>query len=450
MTNFNDTIAAISTPIGKGGISVIRVSGKDTFKIVKNIFKSHNPIKQFEANKTYFGKIYAGEELIDQAVISIFRSPKSYTGEDIIEISCHGGNFVTRRILELVLSRGARHARKGEFTRRAFLNGKLDLTEAESVIDLIDAKTRKSQKAAIKRLEGKLYKGIESIINEIEHLRTEIELDIDFPEHSNEQTDYENIMEQIESVDKQISELIATADEGIILNEGYRIAIAGEPNAGKSSIFNKLIENERSIVTEIPGTTRDYIEEDISLQGYLIKLFDTAGLRDSRNEIEKSGIKKSFDVVKDAHLVLWIEDLSQDKKLSIPERIKCKDHLVLFNKSDLVSKIPPQINDFKNSLAVSAKTGANIENLKSKIVEQVDIGDYELSHGMISNARQLSAAKKCKHALQKAKKSSQEETGFEFIAFDLREASEHLEEIIGKITSKKIINNIFDRFCVGK
>ncbi|MBS3767484.1 MAG: tRNA uridine-5-carboxymethylaminomethyl(34) synthesis GTPase MnmE [Candidatus Cloacimonetes bacterium] len=450
MTNHNDTITAIATPPGKGGIAVIRISGPESLAIIKQIFKPSTPVKEYRPNITYLGKVFDENELIDQVIVIYYKAPHSYTGEDVIEISCHGGKFLTRTILELVLSRASRLARKGEFTKRAFLNGKLDLTEAESVVDLIDAKTRKSQKVAIERLEGKLYEGIEGIIKEINELRTEIELDIDFPEHSNQKTNHKNIVNKIQFIKNEITRLIATADEGIILNEGYRIAIAGEPNAGKSSIFNRLIENERSIVTDIPGTTRDFIEEDISLEGYWIKLFDTAGLRESTSEIEISGIKKSYDIVKNAHLVLWIEDTSVHKEIIIPERIKNKDYFIILNKLDLL-KSPPSIDkNCEHIVAVSAKTGHNIDVLKDMIIDKIDLEEYDISQGILSNARQLSSAKKCRRSLLKALKSAKGESGYEFIAFDLREASEYLEEIIGKITSEDIINNIFDRFCVGK
>jgi len=450
MTNHNDTIAAIATPPGKGGIAVIRISGPESLAIIKQIFKPSTTVKEYRPNITYLGKVFDENELIDQVIVIYYKAPHSYTGEDVIEISCHGGKFLTRTILELVLSRASRLARKGEFTKRAFLNGKLDLTEAESVVDLIDAKTRKSQKVAIERLEGKLYEGIEGIIKEINELRTEIELDIDFPEHSNQKTDHKNIVNKIQFIKNEITRLIETADEGIILNEGYRIAIAGEPNAGKSSIFNRLIENERSIVTDIPGTTRDFIEEDISLEGYWIKLFDTAGLRESTSEIEISGIKKSYDIVKNAHLVLWIEDTSVHKEIIIPERIKDKDYFIILNKLDLL-KSPPSIDkNCEHIVAVSAKTGHNIDVLKDMIIDKIDLEEYDISQGILSNARQLSSAKKCRRSLLKALKSAKGESGYEFIAFDLREASEYLEEIIGKITSEDIINNIFDRFCVGK
>ncbi|MBS3741068.1 MAG: tRNA uridine-5-carboxymethylaminomethyl(34) synthesis GTPase MnmE [Candidatus Cloacimonetes bacterium] len=450
MTNHNDTITAIATPPGKGGIAVIRISGPESLAIIKQIFKPSTPVKEYRPNITYLGKVFDENELIDQVIVIYYKAPHSYTGEDVIEISCHGGKFLTRTILELVLSRASRLARKGEFTKRAFLNGKLDLTEAESVVDLIDAKTRKSQKVAIERLEGKLYEGIEGIIKEINELRTEIELDIDFPEHSNQKTNHKNIVNKIQFIKNEITRLIETADEGIILNEGYRIAIAGEPNAGKSSIFNRLIENERSIVTDIPGTTRDFIEEDISLEGYWIKLFDTAGLRESTSEIEISGIKKSYDIVKNAHLVLWIEDTSVHKEIIIPERIKNKDYFIILNKLDLL-KSPPSIDkNCEHIVAVSAKTGHNIDVLKDMIIDKIDLEEYDISQGILSNARQLSSAKKCRRSLLKALKSAKGESGYEFIAFDLREASEYLEEIIGKITSEDIINNIFDRFCVGK
>lgn len=449
MQNQTDTIAAISTPPGIGGISVIRISGSESIQVLAKSYKGKITPKNFKTHSIYFGKIFDNNQLVDEVLVSVFIAPHSYTGEDVIEISCHGGNFVTQLILQIMLRNGARMALPGEFTQRAFLNGKMDLTEAEAVIDLIQAKTKHSQEAAIYQLEGKLYSSIQKILKRITLLRSEIELDIDFSDQGLEhKTKKEELIKEFKDIKKEISLLVNTGDEGIILSEGYRIVIAGEPNAGKSSLFNKIIENERAIVTEIPGTTRDYIEEDIALKGYLIKLFDTAGLRESRNKIEKVGIEKSVDIIKKAHLILWVHDITLYKQFSIKEQLADKDIIEVFNKIDLVKvrKKPEK----PNIAYVSALSGVGIGELKNKIIRRIDPGKYDISSGLISNTRQLAAAKKSLQSINQAIKTTQKKLGLEFIAFDLREASEALEEIIGKVTSDDIINSIFDRFCVGK
>ncbi len=448
MQNQTDTIAAISTPSGIGGISVIRISGPESIQVLAKSYKGKIAPKNFRTHSIYFGKIFDSNQLVDDVLVSVFIAPHSYTGEDVIEISCHGGNFVTQLILQIMLRNGARMALPGEFTKRAFLNGKMDLTEAEAVIDLIQAKTKHSQEAAIYQLEGKLYSAIKKILDEITEIRSQLELDLDFSDQGLEYSTTEGLLTQLKAIKKKISSLVHTGDEGIILNEGYRVVIGGEPNAGKSSLFNKIVENERAIVTEIPGTTRDYIEEDIALKGYLIKLFDTAGMRESRNKIEKVGIEKSVDIIKKAHLILWVQDITVHKQFSIKEQLADKDIIEVFNKIDLV-KVKKKSE--KPSIAyVSALSGERISVLKNKIIGRIDLGKYDISQGLISNTRQLVAVKKSFQSINQAIKTTKSNLGLEFIAFDLREASESLEEIIGKVTSDDIINSIFDRFCVGK
>lgn len=448
MNKHNSTIAAISTPAGIGGISIVRMSGSKSISILSKSLKCKTLPKNFRTNSIHHGKFVDSGKIIDDVMVSVFISPNSYTGEDIVEINCHGGNFVTHRILQILLKNGAQIAKPGEFTKRAFLNGKMDLTEAEAVIDLIHSKTKHSQEVAISQLEGKLYSSIKKILNKITNLRTEIELNIDFSEQGLEKINFKELLEKLRIVKKEIELLVNTGNEGIILNEGYRVVIAGESNAGKSSIFNKLVENERSIVTDIPGTTRDYIEEDISLQGYLIKVFDTAGLRKSNNKIENVGIEKSFSIINKAHLLLWVYDITANIKSSMKSQLNDKDFIEVFNKIDLVKNK----TIYKNSSIayVSALTGEGIDKLKAKIISKIDVNKYDISNGLISNSRQLAAATKGLKALKKAMKATQEKIGLEFIAFDLRTASKALEEIIGKITSDEIINSIFDKFCVGK
>jgi len=446
MINHNDTIAAVSTPPGIGGISVIRISGVDCTKILEKIFKSNLSAKEMQSHHIYYGKIFDDNSLIDEVLVSVFKKPNSFTGEDVLEISCHGGSFVTQRVLQTILKYGARHAEKGEFTKRAFLNGKIDLTEAEAVIDLIQASTKHSLESALFQLEGKLHHAIKLILDDISTIRSEIELDIDFSDQGLEHKKYEDYLIVLKEIKTKIGRLISSAQEGLILHDGYRVVIAGPPNAGKSSVFNKIIENERAIVTEIPGTTRDYIEEDIALEGYLIKLFDTAGLRERADEIERFGIDKAYKILKNAHLILWIEDCTVSRETSIPSFEGTK-LISVMNKSDLIEKKEIEVEE---SIFVSAKTGNGINRLKQEIIKNVDIQKFDLTGGIITNSRQLSAAEKSLKAINQAIETTEAEKGLEFIAFDLHEASEYLEEIIGKISSEDIINSIFDRFCVGK
>jgi len=446
MINHDDTIAAVSTPPGIGGISVIRISGTDCFAILEKVFVSHIPVTEMKSHHIYYGKIYNKNILIDEVLVSVFKNPNSFTGEDVVEISCHGGAFVTQSVLKTILKKGARHAVKGEFTKRAFLNGKMDLTEAEAVIDLINASTKHSLESAIYQLEGKLYNSINKILIDITSVRSEIELDIDFSDQGLEHKKYQDYLSILLGIKSRIKKLITTAHEGLILRDGFRVVIAGPPNAGKSSVFNRIIENERAIVTDVPGTTRDYIEEDIALEGYLVKLFDTAGLREKADKVEQFGIEKAYRILKDAHLVLWIEDCSVSRETHLQNFEGIKTISVL-NKSDLLKKENAVNTD---SILVSAKSGSGIEDLKKIIVDNIDVSEDDLAGGLITNSRQLSAAEMSLSAINQAVETTKSKRGLEFIAFDLHEASEYLEEIIGKISNEDIINSIFDRFCVGK
>ncbi len=446
MISHNDTIAAVSTPPGIGGISIIRISGSECLQVLQKIFTTSTKPEEMRSHHIYYGKIYDEKALIDEVLVSVFKKPNSFTGEDVLEISCHGGSFVTQRVLQTILKNGARHAVKGEFTKRAFLNGKIDLTEAEAVIDLIQASTKHSLESALFQLEGKLHHAIKLILDEISTIRAEIEMDIDFSDQGLEYKKSEEYVKDLIEIKSKIGKLVNTAQEGMILHDGYRVVIAGPPNAGKSSVFNRIIENERAIVTEIPGTTRDYIEENIALEGYLVKVFDTAGLRERADEIEQFGIEKAYKILKKAHLILWIEDCTVSRETSIPS-LKDTKLISVFNKSDLIEKNEIVVGE---SILVSAKTGNGINRIKQEIIKNIDIQKFDITGGLITNSRQLSAAEKSLKAINQAIETTEVKRGLEFIAFDLHEASEYLEEIIGKISSEDIINSIFDRFCVGK
>ncbi|KQC11351.1 MAG: hypothetical protein APR54_11035, partial [Candidatus Cloacimonas sp. SDB] len=333
-----DTICAISTPPGTAGIAVIRVSGPQAISAVDHIFQGKRPLKELSSHKVVYGRIVDKAEIIDEVCASIFRNPHSYTGEDVVEISCHGNTFIANRILELLL-RKLRLAEPGEFTQRAFFNNKLDLTQVEAVGDLLQARTKKSHRAAMEQLQGSLHKKITALLERITALRIQFELEIDFPEQDNELTDQNELLQNFQEIGNDLSELAKTGDEGVILKEGLKICLVGAPNVGKSSIFNTFLDSERAIVTPEPGTTRDYLEEAISLNGYLIRIFDTAGIREAADQVEEMGIKKSYDIIRNSHKILFItdgkenqEELQNLMKIVDPQKI-----IKVLNKSDLFS-----------------------------------------------------------------------------------------------------------------
>ncbi len=447
----SDTVCAISTPPGISGIAVIRVSGMNAIPVVNKIFRSRKSLDQIEPRKVTFGKIYDKDLLVDDVLVTVFPSPHSYTGEDVVEISSHGNTFITNRILELLL-RSCRLAEPGEFTQRAFLNDKIGLTQAEAVGDLLNAKTRYSHLAALKQLEGSLRHRIESLLGNITGLRIKLELEIDFMEQGLGQLNKIDFLTNLEKIKVDLIDLTGSGSEGLILKDGLRISLVGAPNVGKSSIFNAFLETERAIVTPHPGTTRDYLEEAISLQGYLVRIFDTAGIRDTENDIEKIGIERSFEIIGNSHKVLFIidgeENLTEYKKLI---GIVPKKHVIkIINKSDQLK--PELIQDFrkKGYIPCSAVKPEGLRKLKEMILSEIRISEEKLDSGILTNTRQIAAATRALDSIEKALNSFKQDMGYEFTAFDLKEASGALEEIIGKITTDDVLNRIFENFCVGK
>ena len=447
----SDTICAISTPAGISGIAVIRISGPKALEYVDLIFRGKKTLKDLDSHKVIYGKIHSNTEMIDEVYVSVFKKPHSYTGENVVEISCHGNTFIANRILELLLI-NARLADPGEFTQRAFLNDKIDLTQAEAVGDLLQAKTKKSHKAAIEQLQGSLHRKIDAMLKRITSLRTLLELEIDFMEQGLEETDRINMLSDLNELRQELNELADTGNEGLILKEGFMLGLVGAPNVGKSSIFNSFLETERAIVTPIPGTTRDYLEEAISLNGYLVRFFDTAGIRDTSDKIEEIGIKRSYDIIKRSHKVLFITDGKQNKKeLDQLQKICDPDKIIkIFNKADLYSISEIEALKAQGYIPCSTVEPEGLKDLKKELLEQIEISDDELHSGILTNTRQIAAVKKAVSALEKAEKSLQESLGPEFTAFDLKEASTALEEIIGVISTDDILNKIFSDFCIGK
>jgi len=447
----SDTICAISTPIGTGGISVIRLSGPKAFEYTDKIFQGNKALKDLDSHRVIYGKIKDNSETIDEVYVSLFKKPRSYTGEDVVEISCHGNTFIANRILELLLLQ-ARLAEPGEFTQRAFLNNRIDLTQAEAVGDLLQARTKKSHKAAIEQLQGSLHNKIDGLLKKLTTLRTLLELEIDFLEQDLEDTDKNKILEELIDLKSDLRKLADTGEEGLILKDGFMVSLVGAPNVGKSSIFNSFLETERAIVTPIPGTTRDYLEEAISLKGYLVRFFDTAGIRKTTDQIEEIGIQKSYDIIKKSHKVLFIIDGKENKtELKQLHKIISPDKIIkVINKADLYSKKEIDIFKKQDYIPCSTINADGLNDLKKVLLEQINIGDDELHSGILTNTRQIAAVKKAISTLEKAENSLINNLGPEFTAFDLKEASLALEEIVGIISTDDILNLIFSEFCIGK
>lgn len=437
-----DTIAAIATPLGTGGVGVIRISGDTSFDIIKKIYSKQN----LTAGRISHGWIADNGKKIDEVIILPFKNPNSYTGEDIIEIHCHGGMNVVRNILDLVLKNGARTAERGEFTKRAFLNKKMDLSQAEAVADLIHAKTRNFAIQSAKNLSGVLGEKISEIKKQIFETLSKIIAGIDFPEDVAE-PEYSYLISSFENSLKEIDEILSCAKTSDILRQGVKIAIVGKPNVGKSSLFNKLLNVERAIVTDIAGTTRDVIKENLDWD-VAITLIDTAGIRESDEvgKVEEIGIEYSKQSADEADLVLFIYDASRgmnDEDKAILDLIKNKTHLIIANKCDLIQ------NKIENAINISVETGLGIEDLKNKIKEIVcnfSSDDTEF----ITNKRQQDCLEKCRESLTNALNAAKINELQDLISIDLKSALLYLDEITGEVITDEILENIFSHFCIGK
>lgn len=451
MNYHKDTISAVSTPQGVGGLAVIRISGPKAVEIADSFFQAPKSLLQIPSRKAVFGKIYDNEQLIDEVIITVYRSPNSYTGEDLVEISCHGSIYITSRIMEMLL-RKTRLANRGEFTQRAFLNDKMGLTKAEAIGDLIESKTQLAHLAAIEQYKGSLRKRIAKILTKITDLRTLLELEIDFAEQGLEQMDHTTFQKELSSSFSELSDLINSGKEGIILKEGLKVCLVGAPNVGKSSIFNALLQTERAIVTPHPGTTRDYLEEAISLNGYLIRIFDTAGLRQTEDQIEQAGIDFSLQIIRSADKILYISEEKENKAEyeRLVQLFPHKNIIKVINKIDLLTEKQREEFHQKDFVLCSAITEDGLNELKQSLLKDIEISKDQLHSGILTNVRQIAAAQRSKDSLQKAIDSFSQKMGYEFTAFDLKEASSALEEIIGKITSEDILARIFENFCIGK
>ena len=442
-----ETIAAISTPPGEGAIALVRISGPAAVSIAEKIFRGKKRPSRFASHIQYFGDIVTESGgLIDEVMMSIHRAPASYTGEDIVEISCHGGTLVTAKVLEACLHAGARGARPGEFTERAFLNGKMDLTQAEAVIDLIRARTDLALRSATEQLEGKLGEQIKGIRDSLVDLVAHVEASIDFSEEGIAPDEGNSLRVRLDSVREQIAALLATADHGRILRDGVRVVIYGATNAGKSSLLNRLLGYERVIVSDAPGTTRDTIEETVNLCGVPVRLLDTAGLRTSTSDIEREGIARTERSLQKADLRLHIIDRNAAPPAHFEQNANGNELLVL-NKSDL-----PEHPEWKNTnaLRVSCLTGDGLGALENEIFSRISKQNLRPENALAINMRHRDCLRRALEACDRARKTLDKTFSPEYLSVDLNEALEAVGEVIGTVGVEQILDSVFGQFCIGK
>lgn len=447
-----DTIAAISTALGIGAISIIRVSGTEAISNVNKIFKGKD-LSQVPTHTIHYGHIMDEDKVIDEVLVSVMKGPKSFTTEDIVEINCHGGIATTKKVLELLLLNGCRLAEPGEFTKRAFLNGRIDLLEAEGVMDVLNAKTEKSRNLAINQLSGKTSKLIEDLRQEIVNVLANIEVNIDYPEYEDiEQLGYSELEPKMNNIYDEICRILKDSENGKIIKEGIDVSIIGRPNVGKSSILNRLLEEDKAIVTDIEGTTRDIVEGTINLGGLIVNFIDTAGIRKTDDVVESIGVKKSLDLINKSDLVLYVlnnnEKLSNDDK-EILNELKSKNHIIVINKMDLSKKL--DLQDESNIVYISALEDKNIDKLKEKIKEIYNVDNIETDDlTYLTNARSIALLKEAKNAIEESKQGIQNLVPIDVIEIDIKRAWNLLGEIIGKTYQEELINQLFSQFCLGK
>ena len=449
----SDTIAAISTALGVGAISIIRVSGENSIDIVSRIFKGDNLIKA-SSHTIHYGHIIDNGEMIDEVLISVMRKPKTFTKENIVEINCHGGIATTNKVLEILLNNGVRLAEPGEFTKRAFLNGRIDLVEAEGIMDLINSKTEINRKISINKLNGKASKEVKELRDKLIDIISNIEVNIDYPEYEDIEVITNNdILPKVNLIIDNLKKIIKASEDGKIINEGINVGIIGKPNVGKSSLLNALLEEEKAIVTDIEGTTRDIVEGKIVVGGTVLNIIDTAGIRKTDNVVEKIGVDKSIDIIDKADLILFVlnnnEELTNEE-LNLLKDIENKNAIIIINKIDLDNKLKiPSTN--KKIIEVSVIKDFGINEIKEEIKKMYNldlIATEDLTY--LSNARSISLLKQALNKLNSSIYSIKSNAPIDIVELDLKNAWELLGEITGETYSDELLDELFSRFCLGK
>ena len=459
----NDTICAISTASGVGGIAVIRVSGKDAVEICDKIFKGRKKLSETEANKAVFGSIISSNsETIDDVLITVFRAPHSFTGEDTVEISCHGSIFIQQQILKSLLENGCTLAQAGEFSQRAFLNGKLDLSQAEAIADLIASTSAASHRMALSQMRGNFSNELSLLREKLLNFVSLIELELDFNEEDVEFADREKLKNLAVSIEEKISKLADSFNLGNVLKNGIPVALVGETNVGKSTLLNLLLNEEKAIVSDIHGTTRDVIEDSVNINGIIFRFIDTAGIRDTKDKIENLGIERTYKKIEQASIILWLIDCTQISEHiewlteRIAKRAEGKKIILVFNKIDKVDaeecKIIENLFDQFDAerIYISAKNRINTDKLESALIRAAQIPELQASDIVVSNIRHYEALKKAQTAIQRVIDGLEMNISHDFLSQDIRECMHFLGEITGTISTDEILGVIFERFCIGK
>lgn len=460
----NDTICAISTAPGTGGIAVIRVSGPEAIAICNKIFQPHITGKNLLSQKAYtlrYGSIRRENELVDDVLVALFRAPHSFTGEDTVEITCHGSIYIQQQIMQLLIGAGCRTALPGEYTQRAFLNGKMDLSQAEAVADLIASTSAGQHRLAFNQMRGGFSNELKELREQLLHITSLMELELDFSDHEElefaDRSELKTLASHIETV---ISRLANSFSVGNVIKNGIPVAIIGETNAGKSTLLNILLNEEKAIVSDIHGTTRDVIEDTVNLQGILFRFIDTAGIRETHDTIESIGIERTFQKLEQANIVLWMIDTreasSQISQLSSQILPRCKDKqlIIVFNKADLIEEtshiIPANLPNDIRSIFISAKQKNGIEKLEQLLIEAANIPSLSQNDIIVTNVRHYEALTRALESIRRVQEGLDVDLSGDFISQDLRECIYHLSDIVGEVTTDQVLGNIFERFCIGK
>ncbi len=449
----SNTIVALSTPAGSGALGVIRLSGPDAVSIIQSVFKGKD-LREQRSHTLHFGLIMDGEAILDEVVVGLFLAPKSYTKEHVVEISCHGSDYIIKRIISLLVSKGARPAKPGEFTLQAFLNGAFDLSKAEAVADLIASNSKASHDIAMQQMRGGFSNELQGLREKLVHFASMIELELDFAEEDVEFANRAELKQLVLQINQVINRLITSFELGNVIKNGVPIVIAGKPNVGKSTLLNALLNEERAIVSHIAGTTRDTIEDEINIGGVIFRFIDTAGIRETADLIEAKGVERTLEKMKQAKLIIYMADAEQSVE-EIEEQVRGLEHqeipfVLLINKSDLLNDEKRADLESLNAQFICAKAKMGVEELKENLLHLVNISSLNTNETILTNIRHVEALRHTEEALNRVLENVDNPITSDFLAMDIKQALHYLGEIVGEVTTDDLLDNIFSKFCIGK